>query len=87
MNTVFPATDAWGYWNGTVKSPSMYYYDNLEPGAAPSMFSRSETLCGITFPTGGSVLFEYEGHDFSKEVPVDHGAPVAKLGSIGGPSP
>ena len=84
MNTVFPATDAWGYWNGTIKSPSMYYYDNLEPGAAPSMFSRSETLRGITFPTGGIACFDYEGHDFSKEVPVGHGAPIAKLGSVGG---
>lgn len=83
-NTVFPATDAWGYWNGGMKSPSQVYYDSENPSPASIMFTKAETLRGITFPTGGSARFEFEGHSYSKIVPADHGTPSDTSANAGG---
>lgn len=83
-NTIFPATDSWGYWNGGMKSPSQVYYDSDNPAPAPTIFSKAETLRGITYPTGGSVRFEYERNSFSKMVPNSHDTPVDTSGIAGG---
>ena len=84
LGTVFPNTDAWGYWNGGVKSPAQTYYDSANPTPAPLIFATAETLRAVTFPTGGSVRLAYERHTFSKVVPDDHGSPEEASGSAGG---
>lgn len=84
LGTVFPDTDAWGYWKGGVKSPAQTYYDSANPTPAPLIFATAETLRAVTFPTGGSVRLAYESHTFSKVVPDDHGAPEESAGSAGG---
>ena len=81
---VFAGTDAWGYWDGSTRSPASLYYETENPWPAMPYYVKAETLQGVTFPTGGSARFEYEGHDYSKIVPDNHAAPVESPGSVGG---
>lgn len=62
-------------------TPSIYWSESLQPSGKTSLFkegmdrSFNETLCKIgtlrtiTYPTGGTTTFEYEGHRFD-ELPM-----------------
>ena len=66
---ILPQADRWGYWNGLCHSLGSY------PSELPSSVNatRSESLTGITYPTGGKSIFEYEGNDYSKIEDDNHG--------------
>lgn len=71
-------------------SPSIYWSESLQPSNKTSLFkegmdrSFNEALCkigtlqAITYPTGGSTTFEYEGHRFD-ELPM---TPPLRKGTI-----
>lgn len=61
---VFPQADKWGYYNGLMHIMS----DNFNFMSTPSntQTAKYETLHKIIYPTGGSTVFEYEGHNYSK---------------------
>lgn len=82
-NFVFPRTDRWGFYNGTVWHPSEPWPG---PGHSPIsiLASKYETLKSVTWPTGGRSEYEYEGHDFSRGVRTPGLSPVDSVGVVGG---
>ncbi|MGQ2108039.1 DUF5977 domain-containing protein [Ornithobacterium rhinotracheale] len=59
--------DHWGYYNGHYASIENInnYYESREPNGE---FSTLGLLTKIIYPTGGSNIFEYEPHDYSKQL-------------------
>jgi len=64
------AQDHWGYYNGQNNSTSVSYYDNsssVKQGANKDIDPTGTlelSLAAITYPTGGSTLFEFENNRF-----------------------
>jgi YD repeat-containing protein len=64
------AQDHWGYFNGQNNATSVSYYDGSSPvkqGANKDIDPSSTlelSLAAITYPTGGSTLFEFENNRF-----------------------
>lgn len=64
------SVDHWGYYNGETNStlvPRMETQLKVLPGSnreTNHAFVKSGVLEKITYPTGGEVSFEYEGHDY-----------------------
>ncbi len=59
-------TDNWGYWNNKNyrnTSVNRNFFDYRSPSLG---YAKAESLSGITYPTGGTVSFEYELNDYSK---------------------
>lgn len=70
------SVDHWGYFNGKNNSsfvPLTYFYITLEQGyylsygnadrKVDSTFTKCGTLYNLTYPTGGSSVYEYENND------------------------
>jgi YD repeat-containing protein len=78
--------DHWGYYNGKELAP-WSINEPIEPwiNAYPAsrepdetgQFVRAELLERITYPTGGYDIFEFEPHDFSKQVSDDRASLVS----------
>ncbi len=63
-------TDSWGYCHGgEVTLSATPSFSKVLPDLE---CTTAETLSGITYPTGGRTQFEYELHDYSKQVNDDH---------------
>lgn len=60
-------TDNWGYYNGkdirirNITDPGLYEFRSPNTERC-----RSEILTAITYPTGGTAAFTYEGHDYAR---------------------
>ncbi|SUB77358.1 Uncharacterised protein [Porphyromonas macacae] len=75
-------TDHWGFNNGKKISGSGFIFENKKPD---SRYTDSGVLSGIRYPTGGTVSFEYELHDYGKVVDTkDRTQVVAKEGKASG---
>ncbi|NLO72064.1 MAG: hypothetical protein GX102_14190 [Porphyromonadaceae bacterium] len=59
-------SDHWGYYNGTfAKLNDINYFSYRESN---SQFSKYGVLEKITYPTGGYTQFEFETHDYRKQL-------------------
>ena len=59
-------TDNWGYWNNKDYRETDIEDDFFGYRSASLEHTMAETLTGITWPTGGHTLFEYELNDYSR---------------------
>ena len=65
--------DHWGYYNGKDYAINSSNYNNYFDQRVPDAnFLQIGMLYGISYPTGGSTIFEYEPHWYSKYVSDDH---------------
>ena len=61
-------SDLWGFYNGISYNGTTYKkLEQVRKQVNPSK-AKAEILTAIHYPTGGWTEFEYEGHDYSKEV-------------------
>ena len=61
-------SDLWGFYNGIDYSSTHYHImEQARKHVIPTK-AKAEILTAIHYPTGGWTEFEYEGHDYSKEV-------------------
>jgi len=68
------AQDSWGYYNGALDNTSLIpahtdLYGNIIAGADRDpnpQYAGAGLIKRITYPTGGSVLYEYESNDYSE---------------------
>lgn len=78
-------TDNWGYWNNKNYRDTDIEEDFFGFRSASLEHTMAETLTGITWPTGGHTLFEYELNDYSR---IATQAPdfdlIEKAGTAGG---
>jgi len=75
-NKISYAQDKWGYYNGKINNPSLVpvfkFYQNSSIYANRAVdfsFAKAGVLEKITYPTKGTVNFEYEPHQ--SDVPTD----------------
>ena len=61
-------SDLWGYYNGINYNGTAYNRLELVRGQVNPVKAQAEILTTIYYPTGGRTEFEYEGHNYSKEV-------------------
>lgn len=81
-NYVSPETDDWGYYVGSNVS---FAAIPVFTKPAPSLvYSQSDVLTEITYPTGGKTRFEYELNSYSKVVDVTHTRVENHSGKAGG---
>lgn len=82
------ASDHWGYYNARgfdYQNLSSYNWSSFStirnPNAQTMLYG---TLSKIIYPTGGCSMIEYEPHDFSKCLSIDHSALDDSVGIGGG---
>lgn len=76
-------TDHWGFYNGQYANPFFpYTYHNYREPV--SSLATIGALTRIDYPTGGFTRFEYEPHDYSKRVGLDHQTCSPETGTAGG---
>lgn len=92
------ATDHWGYYNGVeYAAPQVYSGENLEDDIfkqrVTAFTAQRESnvqtvvtgmLHGITYPTGGTTILNYEPHSYSSVVSTDRQSMTTKSGIAGG---
>lgn len=62
-------TDHWGFFDGSTAEPILnIYYNRREPAEA---YLFQGAIKKITYPTGGSVTFAFEGHKYRKSISED----------------
>lgn len=79
-NRIYGARDYWGFYNGKsgggllIPTVSMSIYNPSSSGylegadrTVDSVFAKAATLYKIQYPTGGSVVYEYESNTISSE--------------------
>ena len=75
-------TDTWGYYNGKnivlSESPELKV---IQPSYSATM---AEVLTDIIYPTGGRTCFDYELHNYSKQVATNLSSLESKSGNAGG---
>lgn len=62
------AQDHWGFYNGATSNTSLLPSDSITNGGnrePNTTYAKADILESITYPTGGSTTFEYEGHTYS----------------------
>lgn len=83
MSYVLPRVDAWGYYNGGTYSLTQGARSAL-PEDPSIIYTKSETLKQINWPTGGRTVFSYELNHFSKLIADDHITIRDTSGTVGG---
>jgi YD repeat-containing protein len=90
-NRLSYAQDNWGFYNGKTGNTSLYgsYKYYLDPlyfadRSVNTSYGKAGTLVKITYPTKGTVNFEYEAHksDLAVDYKYDVDNPVATLSSV-----
>lgn len=66
ISLIDPKADAWGYFNGGQNDIFYAGKDLFELPMVSATAAKSDILAGIQYPTGGKVLFDYDGHSYSK---------------------
>lgn len=92
--------DHWGYWNGQDNNRTLIpgYEFNINTGDyritgtqrnSNSDLANVSLLKKVTYPTGGTSEFEYEGHDYSERIDRNSNSQflqtiIAENGNVGG---
>jgi hypothetical protein len=84
------AQDHWGFYNGATSNSSLFPmfsdYTYLPDGGdrePHTNYTKAQTLEKITYPTGGTTQFEYEGNTYGYD---DHNQPINDTVPITSPS-
>lgn len=81
-NYVSPETDDWGYYVGSnISFAAMPVFTKPAPSL---IYSQSDVLTEINYPTGGTSRFEYELNSYSKVVDATHTRLKNQSGKAGG---
>lgn len=79
---VSPETDDWGYYVGS--NISFAAIPGFTKPAPSQVYSQSDVLTEMTYPTGGTDRFEYELNSYSKVVDITHTRLKDRSGKAGG---
>lgn len=66
VSLIDPKADSWGYYNGGQNDIFHVGADMFELPIVSATAAKSDILAQIRYPTGGKVVFDYEGHSYSK---------------------